>query len=215
MIQAHPDLTEEERKQLCQSIDVHKLSLDSCMHVSQNDRLPLRMVIRVLFSEHMKLRNALTGGSHSPLTPSEDNTPPLHVLTQFARASTSDSDPQSSRDGWSIHNHHHHHHSADVRALQVEVQQMKTEFMGLRSYCSGLEEQLDSKAPKKKGFFSWPGSSFSKKLNSKLKSISSRRQSSSEPPHLSTLSGATNNTSFNANKSRSNNDRWRRRNSVS
>ena len=58
LIQVHPDLTEEERKQLCRSIDVHKLSLDSCMHVSQNDRLPLRMVIRVLFSEHMKLRNA-------------------------------------------------------------------------------------------------------------------------------------------------------------
>ena len=214
MFQVHPALTEVERQQLCQSIDVHKLSIDSCMHVSQNERLPLRMVISVLFSEHMKLRNALTGGGHSSLLPSEDNTPTLHALTQFARVSTSDSDPQSSRDGWSIHNHHHHH-SADVRALQIEVQQMKTEFMGLRSYCSGLEEQLDSKAPKKKGFFfSWPGSSFSKKLNSKLKSISSRRQSSSEAPHHSALSGASN-TSFNANQSRSDNDRWRRRNSVS
>lgn len=159
----HPDLTDAERKKLCRSIDVHKLSLDACLHASQNDRLPLRMVVQVLFSEQVKLRNAITGGSRAA---SEERTP-LSLLMQFARVSTSDSDPQSSRDGWSIPN-------MDFRALQLEVQQMRSEFMGLKSYCSGLQEQLD-KVSKSKGFFSW-GSSL-KKLNSMWKPSSHAQHS--------------------------------------
>jgi hypothetical protein len=109
-VQVHPELTEAERKQVCRSLDVHKLSMESCVHVSQNERVPLHTVIRVVFSEHMKLRNALTGapspellslaadmgGSSSSSSMMSSSTPSLHALTQFARASTSDSDPQYS-----------------------------------------------------------------------------------------------------------------------
>ncbi|KAI5062461.1 hypothetical protein GOP47_0023000 [Adiantum capillus-veneris] len=164
---SHPDLSDADRKKLCRSIDVHKLTLDACLHASQNDRLPLRMVVQVLFSEQVKLRNAITGGSRAA---SEERTP-LSLLMQFARVSTSDSDPQSSRDGWSIPN-------MDFRALQLEVQQMRAEFMGLKSYCSGLQEQLD-KVSKRKGLFSW-GSSF-KKLNSMWKSSNLVQQHNKSP----------------------------------
>eukprot|EP00250_Pteridium_aquilinum_P013854 c21613_g1_i1 orf=515-2620(+) len=166
----HPDLSDVERKKLCRSIDVHKLSLDACLHASQNDRLPLRMVVQVLFSEQVKLRNALTGGSQAA---SEERTP-LSLLMQFARVSTSDSDPQSSRDGWSIPN-------MDFRALQLEVQQMRTEFTGLKSYCSGLQQQLE-KVSKSKGFFSWISSL--KRLNSiwKFSNLVQHGQSASGRP---------------------------------
>ncbi|KAL0335062.1 UNVERIFIED_CONTAM: Root phototropism protein 3 [Sesamum radiatum] len=50
-LKAHPTLTEHERKRLCRVMDCQKLSIDACMHAAQNERLPLRVVVQVLFSE--------------------------------------------------------------------------------------------------------------------------------------------------------------------
>lgn len=60
-MQAHPWLSEKEREQLCSIIDFQKLSIDACAHASQNERLPLRVVLQVLFFEQMQLRTALAG----------------------------------------------------------------------------------------------------------------------------------------------------------
>jgi hypothetical protein len=43
--QAHPGLTEHERKKLiCRVLDCQRLSMDACMHAAQNDHLLLRTV---------------------------------------------------------------------------------------------------------------------------------------------------------------------------
>lgn len=60
-MQAHPWLSDKEREQLCNIIDFQKLSIDACAHASQNERLPLRVVLQVLFFEQMQLRTALAG----------------------------------------------------------------------------------------------------------------------------------------------------------
>ncbi|KAG6436123.1 hypothetical protein SASPL_101007 [Salvia splendens] len=60
-LQAHPWLSDKEREQLCNIIDFQKLSIDACAHASQNERLPLRVVLQVLFFEQMQLRTALAG----------------------------------------------------------------------------------------------------------------------------------------------------------
>lgn len=61
--QAHPTLSEHERKRLCRVMDCQKLSMDACMHAAQNERLPLRVVVQVLFSEQVKISNALANTS--------------------------------------------------------------------------------------------------------------------------------------------------------
>uniref|UniRef100_J3LE05 NPH3 domain-containing protein n=1 Tax=Oryza brachyantha TaxID=4533 RepID=J3LE05_ORYBR len=53
-LKAHPTLTEHERKRLCRVMDCQKLSFDACMHAAQNERLPLRVVVQVLFSEQVR-----------------------------------------------------------------------------------------------------------------------------------------------------------------
>ncbi|XP_021752632.1 BTB/POZ domain-containing protein DOT3-like [Chenopodium quinoa] len=58
-LKSHPSLTEQERRRLCRIMNCQKLSLDACMHVAQNDRLPLKTVIQVLFSEQVKMRAAM------------------------------------------------------------------------------------------------------------------------------------------------------------
>ena len=66
MYQAHPGAWKEERKSLWRLIDARKLSAEAAAHAVQNDRLPVRSVMQVLFSEHGKLnRLADLGASFS------------------------------------------------------------------------------------------------------------------------------------------------------
>ncbi|CAN1813723.1 BTB/POZ domain-containing protein DOT3 [Linum perenne] len=58
-LKTHPSLLEHDRKRVCRLMNCEKLSLDACIHAAQNDRLPVRTVIQVLFSEQVKLRAAM------------------------------------------------------------------------------------------------------------------------------------------------------------
>lgn len=56
----HRFLTESEREDVCSVLDCHKLSPEAREHASQNDRLPLRLVVQVLFVGQLSLRETLT-----------------------------------------------------------------------------------------------------------------------------------------------------------
>ncbi|URD96184.1 BTB POZ domain-containing protein [Musa troglodytarum] len=61
LMQAHPWLSETQREQLCRLMDCQKLSLEACTHAAQNERLPLRVVVQVLFFEQLQLRTSVAG----------------------------------------------------------------------------------------------------------------------------------------------------------
>uniref|UniRef100_A0ACD5X450 Uncharacterized protein n=1 Tax=Avena sativa TaxID=4498 RepID=A0ACD5X450_AVESA len=58
-LQAHPRLTAEERDRVCGVVDCRKLTVEACTHAAQNERLPLRAVLQVLFFEQLQLRRAI------------------------------------------------------------------------------------------------------------------------------------------------------------
>lgn len=60
-MQAHPWLAEVEREKICGVMDCEKLTLEACTHAAQNERLPLRAVVQVLFFEQLQLRHAIAG----------------------------------------------------------------------------------------------------------------------------------------------------------
>ncbi|XP_072988611.1 BTB/POZ domain-containing protein At1g30440 [Typha latifolia] len=60
-LKAHPWLAESGREQLCRLMDCQKLSLEACTHAAQNERLPLRVVVQVLFFEQLQLRTSIAG----------------------------------------------------------------------------------------------------------------------------------------------------------
>lgn len=60
-LKSHPWLAEADREQLCRLIDCQKLSLEACTHAAQNERLPLRIVVQVLFFEQLQLRTSIAG----------------------------------------------------------------------------------------------------------------------------------------------------------
>ena len=61
VLQSHPWLSESEREQLCRLMNCQKLSLEACTHAAQNERLPLRVVVQVLFFEQLRLRTTVAG----------------------------------------------------------------------------------------------------------------------------------------------------------
>ncbi|KAL5977395.1 hypothetical protein ACLOJK_021741 [Asimina triloba] len=60
-LKAHPWLSKSEREQLCRLLDCQKLSLEACTHAAQNERLPLRVIVQVLFFEQLQLRTSIAG----------------------------------------------------------------------------------------------------------------------------------------------------------
>ncbi|GAA0169582.1 hypothetical protein LIER_24032 [Lithospermum erythrorhizon] len=60
-LKSHPWLGESEREQLCRLMDCQKLSLEACTHAAQNERLPLRIIVQVLFFEQLQLRTSIAG----------------------------------------------------------------------------------------------------------------------------------------------------------
>ncbi|KAK7307249.1 hypothetical protein VNO77_40139 [Canavalia gladiata] len=64
-LKAHPELNKSERKKLCRILDCKKLSMEACMHAAQNELLPLRVVVQVLFFE--QARAAAAGGKVTDL----------------------------------------------------------------------------------------------------------------------------------------------------
>ncbi|XP_054783562.1 root phototropism protein 3 [Prosopis cineraria] len=58
-LKAHPGVSKQERKVMCRLIDSAKLTLEASLHAAQNERLPVRAVLQVLFSEQTKLNRQL------------------------------------------------------------------------------------------------------------------------------------------------------------
>ncbi|KAI7729305.1 hypothetical protein M8C21_018525, partial [Ambrosia artemisiifolia] len=58
---AYPWLAEREREQICRLMNIQKLSLDASMHAAQNERLPLRVIVQVLFFEQLRMRTSIAG----------------------------------------------------------------------------------------------------------------------------------------------------------
>ncbi|KAL0332244.1 UNVERIFIED_CONTAM: BTB/POZ domain-containing protein [Sesamum calycinum] len=60
-LKAHPWISEADREKICGVLDCQKLTLEACTHAAQNERLPLRAVVQVLFFEQLQLRHAIAG----------------------------------------------------------------------------------------------------------------------------------------------------------
>ncbi|XP_060179361.1 BTB/POZ domain-containing protein NPY1-like [Lycium barbarum] len=63
-LQEHSSLTKAERKHLCGFMDVRKLTMDASMHAAQNERLPLRTVVQVLFFEQIRAAAGVQALNH-------------------------------------------------------------------------------------------------------------------------------------------------------
>ncbi|KAH7685411.1 NPH3 domain-containing protein [Dioscorea alata] len=61
-LDAHGDLTEREREEVCRVLSCRRMSEEACVHAAQNERLPMRFVAQVLFIGQMRIREVLING---------------------------------------------------------------------------------------------------------------------------------------------------------
>lgn len=122
-------------------MDCQKLSIDACMHAAQNERLPLRVVVQVLFSEQVKISNAISNNS---LKDAGDS----HYQPLVSnRKSLLEATPQSFQEGWTTA-------KKDINTLKFELETVKTKYLELQNDMDSLQRQFD-KITKPKQSSAW------------------------------------------------------------
>ena len=111
------------------------------MHAAQNERLPLRVVVQVLFSEQVKISNALA-----------NNTLKEGVESQYQpritnRKTLLEGTPQSFQEGWAAA-------KKDINTLKFELESVKTKYLELQNDMENLQKQFD-KLLKQKHTSAW------------------------------------------------------------
>nr|GEW12150.1 BTB/POZ domain-containing protein NPY2-like [Tanacetum cinerariifolium] len=139
-LKVHSGISKSERKRICKLMDCKKLSVDACMHAVQNERLPLRVVVQVLFFE--QARAATSSGSSTPDLPKS-----------IKALNVSNGKPASTpEDDW------------DGVATVEELKALKDELAVLRTRHDGLKSTVSDKSaiPRVKGLLA------TKKIFSKI-----------------------------------------------
>ncbi|PPD85889.1 hypothetical protein GOBAR_DD17174 [Gossypium barbadense] len=141
---SHPWLSESEKEQLCQLMDCQKLSLEACTHAAQNERLPLRIVVQILFFEQLQLRTSITG-----CLLVSDN---LDGSRQSGLAGPTER-------GWAST-------ARENQVLKVGMDNMRTRVSELEKECSNMKQEIERLGRVKS--FTW--GNVSKRFGFKLKS---------------------------------------------
>ncbi|CAD6233033.1 unnamed protein product [Miscanthus lutarioriparius] len=135
-LKAHPNTAKEERKSLCRLIDARKLTAEAAAHAVQNERIPVRSVMQVLFSEHGKL-NRLAELSNSFSSQRSPN-PALELPGRCPS-------------------------KREVLAQHQEVRRLREDVARLQVQCNALQAQVDRLSSERRrrggggggGFFKW------------------------------------------------------------
>lgn len=126
-LKEHPGISKSERKRICKLMDCKKLSVDACMHAVQNDRLPLRVVVQVLFFEQVRV--AASSGSSTPDLPKS-----IRDLNNGSQRSSRSANTNTEGD-W------------DVVATAEELKALKEEVASLRlaNGRNGVDKAVNNK----------------------------------------------------------------------
>lgn len=141
---------ETEREQLCRLMDCQKLSLEACTHAAQNERLPIRIIVQVLFFEQLQLRTSIAGCFLV-----SDNLDGSRNLRSGLVG--------SNEGGWV---------SAvkENQVLKVGMDNMRMRVSELEKECSNMRQEIEKLGGKAKGSSTSAWGVVSKKLGFKIKS---------------------------------------------
>uniref|UniRef100_A0A1D1YGK8 BTB/POZ domain-containing protein At1g30440 n=1 Tax=Anthurium amnicola TaxID=1678845 RepID=A0A1D1YGK8_9ARAE len=127
-LKAHPSTSKEERKALFRLLDIRKLSSEASFHATHNERIPVRAVMQVLFSEQTKLHRLADWSTSlsGPRSPAAMEVP--------ARCPS----------------------KREVMVQNQEIRRLRDDVARLQLQCHSLQAQVDRLAHRKKrGFFKW------------------------------------------------------------
>ncbi|KAM0826177.1 hypothetical protein ACQ4PT_069054 [Festuca glaucescens] len=137
-LKAHPQASKEERRSLCRVIDARKLSAEAAAHAVQNDRLPVRCVVQVLFSEHGSKLSRLADWSGSFRSLQSRSPAALDLSSAAAAAGRCPSKRE-------VVSQHH-----EMRRLREDVARLQVQ-------CHALQAQVErlGSERRRRGLFKW------------------------------------------------------------
>ncbi|KAI3903272.1 hypothetical protein MKW98_031926 [Papaver atlanticum] len=190
-LKEHPGLSKSDRKRICRLMDCKKLSVDACAHAVQNERLPLRVVVQVLFFEQVRASTSPTGGA-TPDLPGN-----LRALLPRENGShgSSRSTTTNTEEDW------------DSVPTTEELRALKGELATLRLGGRNLKNEDDANSVERAAVSKVKGILKSKKLFSKLFSTKGTRDENSSSDTSDSPAGS----SANPEESKSTPSRSRRR----
>ncbi|XP_050388210.1 BTB/POZ domain-containing protein At5g66560 [Argentina anserina] len=160
-LKAHPWISEPEREQICGILDCQKLTLEACTHAAQNERLPLRAVVQVLFFEQLQLRHAIAG----TLIAGEV------ALPESSRPSVLQREAESEEEGGAVEARAEEGGGGGTwrsavrenQVLRLDMDSMRTRVHQLERECSNMKKvigKIDNKPPpgQPDGRVGWKGS---------------------------------------------------------
>ncbi|GAV90791.1 NPH3 domain-containing protein [Cephalotus follicularis] len=168
-LKAHPWLPEADREKICGLMDFQKLTLEACTHAAQNERLPLRAVVQVLFFEQLQLRHAIAGtlmaAESAPREPGR--------LSRVRREEEEEEEEEEDEENAGGEQEGSTWRAAvrENQVLRLDMDSMRTRVHQLERECSTMKkvmEKIDKTGPHGNG--GWRRGSFSKKFGCKFKS---------------------------------------------
>ncbi|KAI4965985.1 hypothetical protein ZWY2020_047260 [Hordeum vulgare] len=137
-LKAHPHASKEERRALCRLIDARKLSTEAAAHAVQNDRLPVRCVVQVLFSEHGSKLSRLADWSGSFRSLQNRSPGALDLTSSSAAAARCPS-------------------KREVVSQNHELRRLREDISRLQVQCHALQAQVErlSSDRRRRGLFKW------------------------------------------------------------
>ncbi|CAN8257949.1 unnamed protein product [Cochlearia groenlandica] len=127
-LKEHTGITKGEKKRMCKLMDCRKLSVEACMHAVQNERLPLRVVVQVLFFE--QVRAAASSGSSTP----DISKGMIKEVRSCTTSGSSKSVPTVMEDEW------------DAVATEEEMRALKREIAALKMQEESGRKSVDRAA---------------------------------------------------------------------
>ncbi|GAB2282538.1 hypothetical protein Dimus_017079 [Dionaea muscipula] len=165
-LKAHPWVSEAEREKICGVMDCQKLTLEACTHAAQNERLPLRAVVQVLFFEQLQLRHAIAGTllTSDAVAPVESGRPSARGGEQEGERGVGVVGVEEETSTWRAA-------MRENQVLRLDMDTMRTRVNELERECTTMKkaiEKIDKVAPKGSGGQGWR-SSLTRKFGCKLK----------------------------------------------
>ncbi|RZC86244.1 hypothetical protein C5167_007429 [Papaver somniferum] len=128
-LKVHPSVSKQERKILYRVINNQKLSPEASCHAAQNERLPVRAITQLLYSEQRKLNRQfdLSGSCKGLRSP---NPPPPKPLV-------------------------HCHSKRNMENQYMEIRRLREDVRMLQNRCNSMQGEIERLSQKKKMIFKW------------------------------------------------------------
>ncbi|EOA13077.1 hypothetical protein CARUB_v10026083mg [Capsella rubella] len=140
-LKAHPWVSETEREKICGVMDCQKLTLEACTHAAQNERLPLRAVVQVLFFEQLQLRHAIAGTLLAAQSPSpSQSTEPRASATAIRNLAITEEETRG--EGQVVDAGKWKKTVRENQVLRLDMDTMRTRVHRLERECSNMKKVI-------------------------------------------------------------------------